>query len=234
MANIVLSDITADDYDFAPGAREHMAKCEREWCAAGLTVAWIDTRPKWLSITDWSWPQDCLGPAILTDPVKACRRTWRLSLIGGGQIRVTEHWSDRTLFPGDSVWKNKTTLAVAAHTDRVCHGGLGGACAEMSAHAVLLRGVGDGVQAVADRVAATFRALTSDDSGDCTPPERDRSHALLDGTRGCSICRRPLRDKLSKLLGVGPDCARTWNIPHSRAAASRRLELRAQMLGDAP
>jgi hypothetical protein len=54
---------------------------------------------------------------------------------------------------------------------------------------------------------------------------------IADGARGCSICGRALRDKVSKLLAVGPDCARQWRIPHSRGAAPKRLELRAQILG---
>jgi hypothetical protein len=45
------------------------------------------------------------------------------------------------------------------------------------------------------------------------------------------LSSRPLRDEVSKLLGIGPDCARQWQVPHSRAAASKRLELRAKILG---
>jgi hypothetical protein len=112
-------------------------------------------------------------------------------------------------------------------------GTLEGIRTEMSACAVVLRGAEEGLQPIADRTAATFRALTACDEahGDDTHPDRDRFFALLDSTRGCSICGRPLRDEVSKLVGVGPNCARLWNVPHSRAAASKRLELRTQLLG---
>jgi hypothetical protein len=227
-----------DDYDFVPGAREYMAKREREWRAAGYTVAWIDTHPKWFPVTDWSVQEGyATEPWILADPETPTRRTWRFSLIGGGQIRVTEHWTETHEPRWRPVWNSKTTLAVAAHTDgklQVCHGELDGAVAEMCAYAVLLRSIGQETQAVADRAAATLRALTACDEAneECTHPDRDRFYALLDGARGCSICRRPLRDEISKLVGVGPDCARAWGIPHSRAAAARRLELRAHMLNE--
>ena len=78
-------------------------------------------------------------------------------------------------------------------------------------------------QRIADRVAATFAAI-----GPC----EDVFYALLDGSQGCAICGRPLRDEVSKLIGVGPDCARQNNVPHSLAAASRRLEIRRRILGE--
>jgi hypothetical protein len=232
---------TPDDesYDFVGWARESMAEHEQNWRAAGFTTSWIDTHPKWFDITCWSAPDGYWDDTrVLADPVTPCQRTWRFSLIGGGQVRITEHWT-KTYEPTTDrpVWNSKTALTVAAHTDgnlRVHHGELDGIGTEMSAHAVLLRGTTAGLQLIADRAAATLRALTACDEAndDCTHPDRDRFFALLDGAGGCSICRRPLRDEVSKLVGVGPDCARTWGIPHSRAAASKRLELRAQLLGE--
>jgi len=126
-----------EDYDFAPHAREHMTKFEQERRALGWAVAWIDTHPKWISIVHWSWPKDWDGfPRCLTDPVTPCRRTWRFTLIGGGQIRITEHWTNRQLYVGDldHPWEEKTTLAVSAHTAeglRIYRGELDGAIGEM-------------------------------------------------------------------------------------------------------
>ena len=77
---------------------------------------------------------------------------------------------------------------------------------------------------IADRVAATLHAI------DHKP---ENFFALLDGATGCAFCQRPLTDEISKLIGVGPDCARQSNIPHNLAAANRRLELRRRLLGDA-
>jgi hypothetical protein len=57
-------------------------------------------------------------------------------------------------------------------------------------------------------------------------------YALLDGTDRCAICRHPLRDQVSKLCGVGPDCAKLYGIPHTLEAASKRLELRKKLLAE--
>jgi hypothetical protein len=230
----------AGDYqdDFESHAREWMVRQEREWRAAGFAVAWIDTRPKWISVTDWSDSRhhSHLEDAPLLDPDMPCHRAWRFSLIGGGQIKIVEHWVKAyDNHPDFPIWNPRTEIVVAAHGDdrlRIHRGEIDEISTEMQAGAVLLRGAGEDIQAIADRAAATLRALTENEAdSEVTQPERDRFFALLDGARGCSICRRPLRDEISKLVGVGPDCARQWNIPHSRVAASRRLELRAQILG---
>jgi hypothetical protein len=76
-------------------------------------------------------------------------------------------------------------------------------------------------QAIADRTAATLRLIGSD---------IDNLLALLDSSSGCGICGRTLRDPISKLLGVGPDCARRHHIEHTKAAAERRLARRHELL----
>ena len=42
--------------------------------------------------------------------------------------------------------------------------------------------------------------------------------------------RRPLLDPISKAIGVGPDYAKQNYIPHSLAAANKRIELRRELL----
>jgi hypothetical protein len=236
-----LHDAITDDFDFEPYHRDWMVRQEREWRDTGFTVSWIDTRPKWISIIDWSIPGDAhpgnVAQSALINPPAPCRRAWRFSLIGGGQIKIIEHWvKTNDAPPLDPVCNSHTNLIVAAHTDdrlRVYPGKIDGVWTEMQTNAVLLRGTSEDVQAIADRAAATLRALTEDETSSITPPDRDRFYALLDGARGCAICSRPLRDEVSKLLGIGPDCARQWHIPHSRGAASKRLELRSQILREA-
>jgi len=76
-------------------------------------------------------------------------------------------------------------------------------------------------QDIANRTAATLRAIDN---------KADNFHALLDGATGCAICGRPLRDEVSKLCAVGPDCAHHHGFPHSTAAANKRLELRRRLL----
>ncbi len=77
-------------------------------------------------------------------------------------------------------------------------------------------------QDIADRTAATLRAIDSNP---------DNFHALLDGSSGCAFCSRALKDEVSKLIGVGPDCAKQNGIPHTTTAANKRLELGASYLG---
>jgi hypothetical protein len=244
--NIVATTNDEFDYDFARWCRDHMAEEEAMWTQLGFSVAWIDTHPKWLSVTAWGCPI-----YILPDPNRPIKRMWRFTLIGGGQLRITEHWTNRrvvcpfgldglkedwVIHDGEQVWHEKTTLKVTAHVGGrllLKRGELDGAIREMSAYAILLVGEDAQTQSIAERAAATLRALADDETGDCTSPERDRFFALLDGSVGCAVCGRPLVDEVSKLLAIGPDCARALNRPYSRAEAGRRLELRRQILNEA-
>jgi hypothetical protein len=90
---------------------------------------------------------------------------------------------------------------------------------ELNAQAVVLT---KGYQEVAERTAETFRLMDDD---------AEHFFALLDGTSGCAICGRALRDEISKLVGVGPECASQYRIPHNKEAAERRLTLRRKLLG---
>jgi hypothetical protein len=214
----------------AEHCRERQAEMEAKWRSQNLTWSWVDTQPKWISCINWDYGDED-GP--LQNPTRPCKRTFRLSLIGGGQIRITENWVESCVHELLGVWNSKINLTISAHVDdgarlQIARGKLypGDYC-EMNASAVVLRGAQD----IADRAAATLRAITVDENGEVTPPDRDRFYALLDSARGCAICRRSLRDEISKLIGVGPDCARQWKIPHSRDAASKRLALRREILG---
>jgi Family of unknown function (DUF6011) len=214
-----------DDEDgFFESACHGMLECEDFWHQCGIVFAWIDPKPVWMSAADWLPYVENGFPPL---PTKPCRRIFRLSLIGGGQIRVTEHCSSPLFESDKSFWpEGDPELLVTAHADeglrrysgRLSHG----AVCEMATYAVLfLKGT---PQNIADRVAATLRAIE-------TKPEN--FFALLDGSAGCAFCHRPLTDEISKLSGVGPDCARQNNIPHNLAAANQRLELRRKLLGDA-
>lgn len=75
-------------------------------------------------------------------------------------------------------------------------------------------------QEVADRTAETFRLIKDADS----------FVALLSRNDRCSFCRRPLKDEVSKVIGIGPDCAEKNGIPHNHKVASRALELRRDLL----
>jgi Family of unknown function (DUF6011) len=215
--------VADDEHGFFESSCHGMLQYEDFWQQCGLVFAWIDQKPVWMSAADWLPYGETGFPPL---PTRPCRRIFRLSLIGGGQIRVTEHCS-RALFESDkSFWpEGAPELLVTAHADeglrrysgRLSHG----AVCEMATYAVLF--VKATPQDIVDRVAATLRAI------DTTP---ENFFALLDGSTGCAFCNRPLTDEVSKLIGVGPDCARQSNIPHNLTAASRRLELRRKLLGD--
>jgi hypothetical protein len=129
-----------DDDDFLQSSLRGMAKCESEWQAAGAIYSWIDPYPAWVSAGDWS---EYLGDGFPRDPLKPCRRIIRFSLIGGGQIRVTEQWTDKPLYDGATKeirCELDPKLHVSAHTDqglRRYSGHLSyGAVYEMATHAV--------------------------------------------------------------------------------------------------
>ena len=48
----------------------------------------------------------------------------------------------------------------------------------------------------------------------------------------CSICARPLTDIVCKTLGIGPDCAAKWKIPHSVAVADTIVAKRRAFLAE--
>jgi hypothetical protein len=180
----------------------------------------------------WHW---------LEDPATPCRRIIRFSLIGGGQLTYIEEFNHFRNQDG-SIWETDgkpdilgqyggQKLIVTAHADENA--------TRYRGHVEYVSGEGESEgccaaeafafgpatpQDVSDRVTKTF-ALTNDF-------EPDNFYALLDSSTGCAICNRPLRDEISKLVGVGPDCARQHGIPHNMEAASRRLKLRSQLLGE--
>jgi hypothetical protein len=187
-------------------ACEGMLECKAKWRQRGDVFAWIDEKPAWVPAVHWY-----LG--ILEDPEKPGKRRFRLELIGGGQIRVTENFK---------LWRHapmglfcyKTQLQVQAHTDddvlKVVRNGVlsGGKFCEMATCAVVFpRGT---PQEIADRTAATLRLIDA-----ASVDGRDNFYALLAHGEQCGCCGRPLKDEISKLVGVGPDCARTLRLPHT-------------------
>jgi Family of unknown function (DUF6011) len=89
---------------------------------------------------------------------------------------------------------------------------------EMAAYAIVLS---HDAQAIANRAAETLRLIAG---------APDNFFALLDGSEGCAFCGRALKDEISKLVSIGPDCAGQYHIPHNRAAAERRLIRRRELL----
>jgi hypothetical protein len=97
------------------------------------------------------------GVEILPDPDRELTRRIRFSLLGGGQITVVERFEHERYY--------RPELRVTAHTGeglRRFTGALDGTFYEMSAKAAVFPRWTP--QAIADRVAATFRLLALADS----------------------------------------------------------------------
>jgi hypothetical protein len=217
------TNIEQTDTDFRTPVVREMREMEIYWQTQGYAFSWIDLEPTFEPAGSW----DCLFTATFDDafprPKEPCIRIMRFSLLGGGQIRTKEHFkaSDDTSWPGLETWSSETELKVTAHTEGgivLASGEIFRIVYEMQAEAVVLRW---NCQAIADRTAATFRLINN---------KADNFFALMDGSEGCAICGRPLRDEISKLIGVGPECAHKYGVPHSRQAAERRLTLRRKLL----
>jgi hypothetical protein len=156
-------------------------------------------------------------------------RTFRMTLLGGGQITAREKFERPEVIPEDEgVYCRERNLRVTADAGNGLQRFNGiienGGC-EMCTHAVLfLPGT---PQSIADRVAATFRLLGAPGE----PPDRDNFMALLDRSEQCCVCNRALRDHPSTLLGIGPDCAKQMGLPHGLQAANKILQRRRELLG---
>jgi hypothetical protein len=211
------------------GVIDHMREMETKWQSSGWCFAWIDPEPTYCEAGDWRFLFDNDGnyTHAFPAPAEPCNRIMRFSLLGGGQIRTTERFkatpADWAMH--DPTYLSKIDLKVTAHTESGITIAAGekyeGPHYEMNPQAVVLRWRQD----IADRAAATFRLINN---------ELENFFALMDGSEGCAICGRSLRDEISKLIGVGPECAHKYGMPHSRQAAERRLTLRRKLLQGSP
>jgi hypothetical protein len=219
-----------DEEGFYASACHSMLLSEDYWRQCGLVWAWIDETPTWESPVHWT----CGSCGILPEPDRPTLRRFRLSLLGGGQIRVSEQYE-----PMESEIKMFICYQPELRVTTDAGNGLrrftgiisGGQICEMSTKAVLF--APGTPQAIADRTAATFRLLCNVDPAvpDVRPPDPENFAALLDRGERCCVCRRPLRDHVSTLLGIGPDCAKQMGLPHGLEAANRILQRRKELLG---
>jgi hypothetical protein len=218
-------DDPEDADGFFESACHYALEQEDFWRQCGLVWAWVDDRPDWVSPVDWDL-------CLLERPTHEMTRTFRMTLLGGGQITVREQFERSKVAPeqeGEPLYCFDPNLRVTADAGNGLQrfSGIIEKCiCEMSTHAVLfLPGT---PQSIADRVAATFKLL----GAPRCPPDRDNFMALLDRSEQCCVCRRPLRDHPSTLLGIGPDCAKQMGLPHGLQAANKIIQRRRELLGD--
>jgi Family of unknown function (DUF6011) len=206
--------------DFWKSACEGMLKYETKWKQFQNVFAWIDEKPAWVSASSWDqW---------LENPTTPCTRRFQLELIGGGQIRLFEDFKrfvyDGEPSPFEFISCIEPRLRVQAHVDatlRTYSGVLShGPIYEMTSCAVVFpRGT---PQDIADRTAKTLRLIGGDP---------DNFYALLARGERCGCCGRGLTDEVSRLTGVGPDCARRICLPQDIEYANHLLKLRRELLG---
>jgi hypothetical protein len=227
------TDPEADEepYGFFTSACHEMLEQEDYWRQCRLIWSWIDERPVWLSPVDWHVD-------ILPDPGRELTRRFRFTLLGGGQITVSEQFKRSSISTSDSsphfycLHPDLRVIADAGEGLRRFSGTITGFHFEMNAEAVLfLPGT---PQSIADRVAATFRLLTYKHlvGTDVRGPDPDNFSALLDRSERCCVCNRALRDHVSTLLGIGPDCAEQMHLQHGLAAANKLIQRRRELLGE--
>jgi hypothetical protein len=65
-----------------------MLEQEDLWAQCKLVWSWIDERPVWASPVDWT----CGEWGVLPEPESPILRRFRLTLLDGGQIRVSEQF----------------------------------------------------------------------------------------------------------------------------------------------
>ena len=221
-----------DEYGFFASACHGMLMYEDYWRQCRLTWSWIDERPVWVSPVNWY-------PEILPDPETEMDRRFRFTLLGGGQITVIERFKLWTLTPtveGEPrFYCEQCDLHVTADDGeglRRFNGVIDSVCYEMKAEVVLF--APGTPQSIADRVAATLRLLTCKDlvGTSVRSPDPDNFSALLDRSKQCCVCGRALRDHVSTLLGIGPDCARQMGLQHGLTVADKILQRRRELLGD--
>jgi hypothetical protein len=214
-----------DDTDgFFESACYGALELEDIWRQCELVWAWIDQRPVWMSQVDWSF--------VLEKPTREITRTFRMALLGGGQITVREQFERSKIVPeqeGEPLYCFEPNLRVTVDAGNGLRRFSGvierGACEMETRAALFLPGT---PQSVADRVAATFRLLGVPGE----PADRDNFMALLDRSEQCCVCNRALRDHPSTLLGIGPDCAKQMGLPHGLQAANRIIQRRRELLGN--
>jgi hypothetical protein len=211
-----------DDDGFFESACYGVLSQEDYWRQCGLVWSWIDQKPVWVSAADWDLQ-------ILPEPERPCVRQFRLSLLGGGQIKVTEDfelsgipdWPHVTCYEPKLRVQAQTESGLHTHTGIISHGWV----CEMATYAVLFPPKTP--QEIADRTAATLRLIDAA-TGDAT----ENFLALLARSERCSCCNRPLKDEVSKLLSIGPDCVKQMRLPHNLKVAGQIMKRRRELLGE--
>ncbi len=224
-----------DTLQFERPTKEECDEYEREWRAACITrsaeleaihhnLVWVDPEPEWVSATSWIDELD----KLVTPPTEGdtFKTAIRLMLPGGSprdEVRITVEF--RRGEPHIVPWfPNDPTLRVTVFADdgaqRWHAGRISNEANEIDRSYITGLPV-----PVAERVAALIRTIaltaTWDAAGLLRAIQPHRADRL-----SCICCARPLRDEVSKAIGIGPDCAAGLGIPHNLSTAHKAAKAR--------
>ena len=167
---------------------------------------------------------------LLAQKPTAVSLTLPIVLKGGGDMQVTfetKKVHDKNyveVFGSETQTRMEHKLRLIARSEHgVFSGHLESGCGERNWYVISLPS--NAPQAVADRIATTLDAIQKLNLADdylIIIPVSDR----------CTFCSRPLTDIVSKTLGIGPDCAAKWKIPHSVAVADTIVAKRHAFLAN--
>ncbi len=197
------------DQEFAKAALRSATEQAVELNQAGYTLA--ISAPKWNSHVDWIDHIMGLSTYPRTIPKKARSTTLRLKLADDYQLQMhikTEvHQFGDNEEPFEQI--DSIKLEVCRPYERTFYGQLVTTCDEMSVTIVAIQGP----QSVADNLLRVLSTPDADRLAETLCP-------LLASIGRCHFCGRPLRDKVSRVLQIGPSCAKAFGIAHNQHAAS--------------
>jgi hypothetical protein len=209
------------DESFAWGCHGMLVQ-EDFWQQMNIVWSWIDERPVWLSPVNW-WLEVLPNPEVKDPQIAKIERSFRFTLLGGGQIKVIEHFKLWRLGPTDE-WKfhrDECELRVTADAGEGLKrftGVIDDTDSEQYAYAALfLPGT---PQTIADRVAATFRLLTFANGvgTSCRGPDPENFSALLDRSSKC--CLRRLLPAANVKIAYKSILEISWLSPTARIIAN--------------
>lgn len=209
------------DEEFFNNAVEEQNDCAERLRSEGLTVAlgpiaWCCPVQEWVSRalgfkTGFAWDE-------VDETAVARRLTLTLELPGGDPDDFVHVTVETTIGKQLADWGTTYSETFDYQSLRVRSDGIfyrGSydlAVAEMVGGLVMLRG--DAPQEVAERVLAV---MTSIDAGADDWPVP--LYARLKPLNKCQACNRRLDDPVSRVLQIGPTCAKRLGLPHNQALA---------------
>lgn len=173
----------------------------------------------------FDWVESLACEPMSEEPLEAKRYTLELRLIGGEPgdfVRVEfETHVTRNEWPDSVEWEeNPGEVKIkAVEGGRFYRGVVKSTANEMNAALVALRGAPQGL---AERA---LESLTIKDHREQWPA---KLYARLAVGERCQACGRELTDSVSRVLGVGPYCAKRLRLKHSQEMAERVAALRAE------